>query len=215
MSRPVGMDRDGTSVVPTRNLSRPDLISGQKTRPVPYRKFRYSGFGFGKISVSVRDFGPKSRPVGSPKSEDWHCGLEFFIFHWQGFNETNYSNPRMFVFISDDGSIFCHNGTIHSIMSLRFTGPLETMTPSISIYSGANFDISSGIELTFTGLSATNFGFVPKYAVLTGRSSWTGFENEDFTGNATCFETLREIEATLLGEKEIRSFAQGCNDSKI
>lgn len=69
----------------------------------------------------------------------------------------------------------------------------------------------AGVERTFTTLAATNFGFVPKYLTITGRSSWTGFIYDDFSGNSTCFSTSEFIVGINVSSREIRSFVQGCN----
>lgn len=95
-------------------------------------------------------------------------------------------------------------------MSLRYAGFLDTETPSISIYSGIQNNPAGGIERTFTNLAHSNFGFLPTYMVITGRSSWTGFVNEDFTDNFTCFSTSELMKAVTI-ETEIRSIIQGCN----
>ncbi|XP_035712613.1 uncharacterized protein LOC118437575 [Folsomia candida] len=130
-----------------------------------------------------------------------------YIGYWRGYDMRNYtavwtlSPPITFV-------PRCLNYTLSTTLSLRHMGPLETTTPSVSIYSGPT---SYGIERTFTALAGTNFGFIPTGLVLTGRSSWTGFVNDDFTGNSTCFSTAELIGYTSLTGIEIRSLIQGCN----
>lgn len=96
-------------------------------------------------------------------------------------------------------------------MSLRYTGPADVTTPSISIYSGNPDTSTGGVERTFTSLAATNFGFVPKWMVLTGGSSWTGFANEDFSGNSTCFTGSGLMHQVILNQIERRSVIKGCD----
>lgn len=105
----------------------------------------------------------------------------------------------------------CYNDTLFPTLSLRYMGPLETTTPSASIYSGSGEYFMGGVERTFTGLAANNFGFLPKFLVLTGRSSWTGFPNEDFSGNATCFSVMDIIGYINISSYGIKSLVQGCN----
>lgn len=93
-------------------------------------------------------------------------------------------------------------------MSLRHAGPSEVMTPSVSIYHGNPGTIWGGVEQTFTGAEANNFGFVPKFMVVTGQSSWRGYE--DFTGNSVCFTGTDILHDFDLSGMEIRSFVQGC-----
>ncbi len=90
-------------------------------------------------------------------------------------------------------------------------GPLDASTVSASIYSGTTGIISGGVERTFTGSAATNFGFVPTLIVLTGRSNWTGFANEDFSGNSTCFTSTNIMENVYLDGIEVRSLVKGCD----
>ncbi|XP_021959262.1 uncharacterized protein LOC110855149 [Folsomia candida] len=130
---------------------------------------------------------------------------------WIGFNETNYSNQNTLNQDSANGTVVCRNATFPLTMSLRYQGPLDTTTPSVSIYSGTISNYAGGIERTFTALAATNFGFVPKYMVLTGRSSWTGFFNDDFTGNSTCFSTSELVAQVYLTEITVRSLVKGCD----
>lgn len=103
------------------------------------------------------------------------------------------------------------NGPLDSTRSLRFLGLSDTTTPSVSIYSGVMGNLAGGMERTFTGMAAANFGFVPSYMVLTGRSSYTGFANDDFSGNSTCFSTPDLMETFSLHGIEIRSLVKGCN----
>ncbi|OXA36993.1 hypothetical protein Fcan01_28244 [Folsomia candida] len=130
---------------------------------------------------------------------------------WVGFNETNFTNLLSFDVFSPTETRVCRNWTLPLTMSLRYNGPLDLATPSVSIYNGTTSANLGGIERTFTGLSATNFGFVPKAIFITGRSSWTGFANEDFSGISTCFSTSELAGWGDLAGKEIRSFVQGCN----
>ncbi|OXA46082.1 hypothetical protein Fcan01_19313 [Folsomia candida] len=130
---------------------------------------------------------------------------------WHGFGSANYTNGRTINEFTMDGSTYCRNDTLFYTMSLRFAGPSETRKRSISIYRGLGCCYDGGMEYTFTGSSATNFGFLAKYIVLTGRSSWTGFENADFTGNSTCFSSSELIGHTTIYGKEIRSFVRGCD----
>lgn len=69
-----------------------------------------------------------------------------------------------------------------------------------------------GAEETYTGLAANNFGFIPAGLVLTGGSSWTGFFNDDFTGNSTCYSapTSDIIFSVNLVGTVIKSLVQGC-----
>lgn len=137
----------------------------------------------------------------------------FYItcYSWVGFNETNFTNLLSFDVFSPTETRVCRNWTLPLTMSLRYNGPLDLATPSVSIYNGTTSANLGGIERTFTGLSATNFGFVPKAIFITGRSSWTGFANEDFSGISTCFSTSELAGWGDLAGKEIRSFVQGCN----
>ncbi|XP_021951949.2 uncharacterized protein LOC110848907 [Folsomia candida] len=143
--------------------------------------------------------------LGEVKS---HCYMGF----WRAFEQRNYTSSFTFGGGIANAQPRCGNIALATTLSLRYMGPLETTTPSVSIYSGptpgAQLD---GIELTYTSLAATNFGFIPTNLVLTGRSSWTGFVNDDFTGNSTCFSTTELIRYTNLAGKEIRSLIQGCN----
>lgn len=125
--------------------------------------------------------------------------------------DSNYNDSTTFGHLSADGTVLCRNGYLPRTMSLRFLGPLETTTPSISIYSGADYNSAGGTERTFTGLAANNFGFIPTAISLTGRSSWTGFANENFSGNSTCFSTSELVAYLDISEiMEIRSIVQGC-----
>lgn len=67
------------------------------------------------------------------------------------------------------------------------------------------------MERTFTGLAANNFDFVPTALILTGRSSWTGFFNNDFSGNSTCYSTAELIGWVYMYGNVVRSIVQGCN----
>ncbi|XP_021967840.1 uncharacterized protein LOC110862938 [Folsomia candida] len=98
---------------------------------------------------------------------------------WLGFSSTNYTSSVTFNTGVRNG-VLCGNTTLSPIMSLRYSGPLDTSTPSISIYSGVTGNNVGGVERTYTGLAATYFGFVPTGAVITGMSSWTGFENYQY-----------------------------------
>ncbi len=90
---------------------------------------------------------------------------------WHGFSGTNYTNNWALSYLSSDGDSHCFNSTLNVMMSLRYSGPADVSTPSISIYGGNPGTITGGVERTFTSLAATNFGFVPTWMVLTGRSS--------------------------------------------
>ncbi|XP_035707703.1 uncharacterized protein LOC110850121 [Folsomia candida] len=135
----------------------------------------------------------------------WLCGNGY----WQGFGGTGYTDGSTFAYNS--GGMTCTNTSVNSTMSMRFLGPLETTTPSVSIYSGSSYDPAGGTERIFTNLAANSFGFVPTYMALTGRSNWTGFINEDFSGNSTCFSTSELVAGISLEGIEIRSLVQGCN----
>ncbi|OXA42524.1 uncharacterized protein LOC118438803 [Folsomia candida] len=127
--------------------------------------------------------------------------------YWSGFNDTNFVTTQTLVVISD--SVVCINSTLPSSMSLKHLGPLETTTTSISIFNGTSHSDLGGIERTFTGLAANNFGFLPKYLVLTGGSSWTAFDGNDFSGNATCYSSSRWVDG-IYPRTPIRSVVQGC-----
>ncbi|XP_035712157.1 uncharacterized protein LOC118437319 [Folsomia candida] len=131
--------------------------------------------------------------------------------YWEGYSGTDYTISNTLGFVSPDTTLLCWNRTFPLTMSLRFMGPMETETPSVSIYSGTTYSATGGNERTFTGLSANNFGFVPTFMVFTGRSSWTGFVNDDFSGNSICFSKSELIGYSFLQGWEIRSLVQGCN----
>lgn len=97
-----------------------------------------------------------------------------------------------------------------NLQSLRYLGPSDVSAPSISIYNGVAGGTHGGAELTFTALAGNNFGFVPTGFVLTGRSSWTAFFNDNFTGNSTCYTTSALMVRSAFGTTT-RSILQGCN----
>lgn len=118
----------------------------------------------------------------------------------------------IFCSVSADGTLLCRNQTLFRTMkSLRYLGPLDTTIPSISIYSGTDSDLAGGIERTFTGLAANDFGFLPAWMLLTGRSSWTGFSSPDFSGNSTCFSTSELMGGAQVDGNPMRSLIKGCN----
>ncbi len=130
---------------------------------------------------------------------------------WRGFTGANYTIAWAFSHHSRDGELHCENATLPAMMSLQYSGPAEVSTPSVSIYSGNPGTITGGVERTFTAAEANNFGFVPKWMLLSGRSSWTGFANEDFTGNSTCFTSSYLLWGLDLRNIEVRSLVNGCD----
>ncbi len=62
----------------------------------------------------------------------------------------------------------------------------------------------------FTGLAANIFGFNPNYILITGRSSWTLYENNDHTGNATCLIGSQEMSGFLGNSYNFQSISKGC-----
>ncbi|OXA54755.1 hypothetical protein Fcan01_11730 [Folsomia candida] len=91
--------------------------------------------------------------------------------YWTGFSRADYTDVRTLNGYSPDGVTSCINASLPSTRSLRFLGPLETTTPSVSIYGGSSYDPAGGTERIFTNLAANSFGFVPTYMTLTGRSN--------------------------------------------
>ncbi|XP_021963508.1 uncharacterized protein LOC110858934 [Folsomia candida] len=131
--------------------------------------------------------------------------------YWRGFSGVNYSIAWSFNHHSRDGELHCENAELPATMSLRYSGPADASTPSVSIYSGTLGTITGNVERTFTSISETNFGFVPTWMVITGGSSWTGFANEDFTGNSTCFTSSYLLWGFDLRNIEVRSIVKGCD----
>ncbi|OXA39737.1 uncharacterized protein LOC110861027 [Folsomia candida] len=131
---------------------------------------------------------------------------------WQGFEGQNYTGRVRFTSTSG-AAMNCQEKSFKysPIKSLRYLGQLETLMPSISVNSGSNDSDTGGIERTFTNLAANNFGFIPAHLVLTGGSNWTGFSNEDFTGESTCFSTSELHVGISPHPSVVRSLFQGCD----
>ncbi len=110
----------------------------------------------------------------------------------------------------------CVNRTIAGVKSLRYLGPINTTTPAISIYEGTNGNSAGGREIVITGPAANGFDLEPVFysflrVIITGRSSWTLFLNNDFSGNATCLIGTQEMQ--LFAMYNFKSITRGC-DSK-
>jgi hypothetical protein len=110
----------------------------------------------------------------------------------------------------------CYNQTTAGVKSLRYLGPINTTTPSISIYEGTNDTVYGGREIIITGPAANGFDLEPVfypyiYVLITGRSSWTLFLNNDFSGNATCLIGTGEMQTFDM--YNFKSITRGC-DSK-
>ncbi|OXA54311.1 uncharacterized protein LOC110849704 [Folsomia candida] len=132
-----------------------------------------------------------------------------YVGNWQLYREPNFTNivapfgpsyeprcsPTTFAFLN--------------VQSLRHQGPLDTATSALSVYEGPGF---AGREVIITTLSANNFPFVPAAAISSGRSNWTLWETNNFTGNATCFENTSGSEADhwLIHSVPFASVVSGC-----
>ncbi|XP_021957375.1 uncharacterized protein LOC110853421 [Folsomia candida] len=122
-------------------------------------------------------------------------------YFYTGVNFSPYQSHTNF-----RSSTYCFNSTYPTVSkSLRYVGPLETTTPSISIYDGAS---AVSTEKIFTTSAANNFGFEAEYVIVSGMSSWTLYYNDDFTGNTTCVNG----NGGLVGSnRNFRSATMGCN----
>lgn len=106
----------------------------------------------------------------------------YFPPSWSAFRDTNYD-----IFL--DAFTTCGNyNYFHLANSLRFLGPADTTIPAITVTSGSHGNVNGGRELIIGVDEATSFGFVPvRSIVLTGRSNWTLFFGENFSGVSWCY----------------------------
>ncbi|XP_021967128.1 uncharacterized protein LOC110862256 [Folsomia candida] len=130
-----------------------------------------------------------------------------YIGSWNGYYRTNFTSERTFSPGSAQ-SMTCDNGTFPETQSLRYFGPLNVTTPSISVYPGV---YAGGPEITIMAPAANNFEFLPNRVVLTGASSWTGFENNNFTGLSHCYSSTLLIQSFNSYPYPTRSIIRGCD----
>ncbi|OXA39736.1 uncharacterized protein LOC110861107 [Folsomia candida] len=169
----------------------------------------YADYGLQGDALRIRSKHPQLQPcemrqIVNMKS---YCA----IGRWEGYISANYTDRLEFSHTNNVTTCLNLYFNYYPISSIRYLGFSETLAPSISIYSGSNDSETGGIERTFTVESANNFGFIPTYLVLTGGSSWTGFSNEDFTGESTCFSTSELHVGFSPHPRIIRSFLKGCD----
>ncbi|XP_035701661.1 uncharacterized protein LOC118433627 [Folsomia candida] len=73
-----------------------------------------------------------------------------FNGHWIGYTGTNYTIDHTLVAYSSHGNLLCYNTTLSTTMSVRYCGPTDTSTPSVTIFSEDYNSIPGGVERTFT-----------------------------------------------------------------
>lgn len=106
----------------------------------------------------------------------------------------------------------CENTTSFGpgIQSLRYAGPEDTATESLSIYGFSSF--YEGTEVVITSDSAANWGFFPEFLMITGFSNWTLYYNDDFTGESTCVRGTSDFHPISIPNiPTFRSVVKGCD----
>ena len=107
----------------------------------------------------------------------------------------------------------CINYTLYG-NSLRYLGGADTSADAISFYEAPAF---IGQEVVIDYGNEAVVPFYPMSLYLTGTSSWTLFEEENFYGRSACFvpsssdpQLVYEVDYNALGIQTIKSVSQGC-----
>lgn len=149
----------------------------------------------------------------------------FLFFSWDFYDAENYT--AFTIRLGWTKEPICINiQTMHNVnflratKSLRYHGPANTTMSSLTItgdsgfYPGRNVTGHwiGGKEMIYVAQKVNDIPFSPSYIVLTGNHTWTGFSNNDLTGNSICYIPDGEFAIhNYLLESPMLSFAKGCD----